>query len=111
LTRSTPFLTAITEMRQFLDFLPAWTVVIATTNLAPNKLAEPLQTRFTVYHFDRVPSKLVAAHLAEKFPEVPADTLAEIANKTAGDVRAAKADAAQQRNVLRFIAEQQRLAA
>ena len=97
--------TAITELRQFLDFLQPWTVVIATTNLPPNKLPEPLQTRFTVYHFDRIPSKLVAAHLIEKFPEVPPEQLAEIATKTAGDVRAAKADAAQQRNVLRFIQE------
>ncbi|HVM51277.1 MAG TPA: AAA family ATPase [Candidatus Acidoferrum sp.] len=103
--------TAVTELRQFLDFLQPWTVVIATTNLEPCKLAEPLQTRFTIYKFDRVPARLVAAHLIEKFPEVPPDQLAQIANKTAGDVRAAKADAAQQRNVLRFVELQQQEAA
>jgi len=94
--------TAITEARQFLDFLPAWTVVIATTNSAPADLPEPLQTRFTIYHFEPIPADLITAHLAQLFPEVPRDVLAAISLKSRGNVRAAKADAAQHRNVLRF---------
>jgi hypothetical protein len=74
----------------------------ATTNLPPNKLQEPLQTRFEVSYFDRVPASQVTEYLVREFPEVPPNLLASIANKTAGDVRAAKADAHATLKALRF---------
>jgi replication-associated recombination protein RarA len=98
--------TAITELRKHLLYLPPWEVIFATTNLPPNQLQEPLQTRFKVYHFDRVPASQVTGYLVQQFPDVPPNLLAEIARKTAGDVRAAKADADSQLDVIRYQQQQ-----
>ena len=94
--------TAITEIRQYLDFLPRWVVIFATTNKLPNDLAPTLQTRFKVYKFQGVPTSQVAEYLTRRFPEVPPAVLADIATQTAGNVRAAITDASAHLDVIRF---------
>jgi hypothetical protein len=75
---------------------------IATTNKAVKELVEPLQTRFAVWKFDGVQTSVVADFLMQRFPEIPPATLADIARKTNGNVRAALIDATSERDVYRF---------
>jgi DNA polymerase III delta prime subunit len=93
---------AVTELREYLDALPASVMFIATTNKAVKELVEPLQTRFAVWKFDGVQTSVVADFLTQRFPEIPPATLAEIARKTNGNVRAALIDATSERDVYRF---------
>jgi DNA polymerase III delta prime subunit len=93
---------AVTELREYLDALPPSVVFIATTNKSVRDLVEPLQTRFAVWKFDPVQTSVVADFLVQRFPEIPPTTLADIARKTSGNVRAALTDAAMERDVHRF---------
>jgi DNA polymerase III delta prime subunit len=93
---------AVTELREYLDALPRSVMFIATTNKAVKELVEPLQTRFAVWKFDGVQTSVVADFLAQRFPEIPPATLADIARKTNGNVRAALIDATGERDVYRF---------
>lgn len=91
---------ALTSLRDYLDILPPWILFFATTNKAPGDLAEPLQTRFTMWGFVPVPIEVIADHLAVKFNFTKADSLA-IAGRQRGNphapypgcVRAAELDA------------------
>jgi len=93
---------AVTELREYLDALPSSVMFIATTNKSVKELVEPLQTRFAVWKFDGVQTSVVAEFLTKRFPEIPPATLADIARKTNGNVRAALIDATSERDVQRF---------
>ena len=93
---------AVTELREYLDALPPSVVFMATTNKAVKELVEPLQTRFAVWKFDGVHTSVVTEFLTQRFPEIPPATLADIARKTNGNVRAALIDATSERDVYRF---------
>ena len=101
----------VTELREHMFFLPPWEVIFATTNLPVSQLHEPLQSRFKVEQFERVNTNQVAEWLVRQFPDVPADDLCEIARKSAGNVRAAEADADSMRDAIRYRYQQEEVAA
>jgi len=94
--------TAVTELRGYLDTLPASVLFVATTNRAVADLAEPLQTRFQIWKFDPVPPADIAALLRERHPELSIVVVNSIAQKCAGNVRAALIDAAADRDFLAY---------
>lgn len=99
---------ALTEIRDYLDELPVYVVVIATTNKRVDELQEQLQSRFQIWKFESVTTENVADYLVAKYPALPPTTLREIAQRNAGNVRAAMTDAESAMDVHRY---QQTLAA
>lgn len=96
---------ALTDIRTYLDELPAHRVFIATTNRTVDGLQEQLQSRFQPFEFAPVDSTSLAAHLQSLFPGLPAARCASIAQDCAGNVRAAELDAQTRLDVLNMLAE------
>ncbi len=83
---------ACNELRTYLDLLPPYTVVIATTNKRVKELQEQLQSRFEVWRFDPIPSDIIGPWIVEKF-SLAAHVAAAIAKGAEGNMRTAIAGA------------------
>ena len=79
------------EMLTFLDRLPVWQHVIATTNRSLDALQPRLQTRFSQYQLSPVKAGDIATLLARFGLDL--DVARNIANSVSGNVRAALLDA------------------
>lgn len=84
-------LAACNEIRTYLDRLPPYTAVIATTNKPIKELQEQLQSRFQVWQFAPIPDPLVADYLVRSY-RIAADVAHQIAAGVNGNVRAAILD-------------------
>ncbi|MDE2104547.1 MAG: AAA family ATPase [Patescibacteria group bacterium] len=84
---------AMNAIRQYLDDLTPYTIVIGTTNVTTKDLPAPLQSRFQTWQFKAVPEAEVAAFLLQTYATLPAEVAHRIAHDTQGCVRAALSDA------------------
>jgi len=87
----------LVELRDFLDWLPAGHLLIATTNKGPKELPQPLQSRFMVQWFCKVEPKEIVNWLIWRH-HIPPKVAQQIIDDHAtsgcdGDVRAAETDA------------------
>jgi len=91
-------LPALNEIRSYLDRLPPGVVFIATTNKTVEELQEQLQSRFKVCYFDKPTPHEIQDWLEIKF-DLPTQTARRIAEGAKGNVRAAKTDAIQWKEI------------
>lgn len=84
--------TALTEIRFYLDHMPERTAIIATTNKSPSELQPQLQGRFEQYRFDAIDVTQMVSFLVRRC-ELPMDVAVSIAQNVNGDIRAALKDA------------------
>lgn len=85
-------LTALTEIRFYLDHMPVHTAIIATTNKAPGELQPQLQGRFEQYEFPAITNEQMSDLLVRRC-DIPRHAASAIVTGCKGDIRAALKDA------------------